>query len=497
MYLFSYRLICKRCESLRSNPITKQAMKGSMTTRIGCECDVSSLEVIDVCMVEEMQRGSCLDISCSSMCRDKFKATSIDHSACIPCENKDGNLTEGGRITYDDITGDCSCNNPPPGNEESRSIINYKLIEIYNQDTGLPMSKRCMRCPDGSAVISNHLLTDGQEKYMAAGASFFPNEYICVHCPDPNMYFDTDYQCKCKNGYFIVGESSIAPQKCIKYTPTLTSSDYSKVKFRSIGRGEDLEEIFQLTLNSVIFSHYYLEAASSCEYMTEKELGRSLQGCQILANLCVMTQYDDTSVPCQQFQSIIAEKRSATYRNQNDWKEGMPWLYYDGEVDDIVEDRSIQMTMSLKEREGSVTNMKYRLVKYSMDGALVAIEDLSNQFDFCTNKNSFNSLVNSDPDFTRFGRSVRYDLSCNLGSLLDKEMHFYEMYLLDESCKSSGADSAKNDCLFPIPVLNRNLLKGGDTMPNRNNDLAGEVDDIYTRRFFLFDNLVRLMGWCF
>lgn len=494
-----HSLICRRCDSL-SKPI-----KNSLSfhdddlwlTSKGCKCTISSLQQRNECSKEDMQRGTCNSITCTSSCVDQSKATSTDHSVCLSCKGRNNdsstNNTSGdfGLIQYDENSGDCSCNNPSPRKAESKSMINYKLVEDYDHETGTPIGKVCVRCPSDTAVITNKLLSFGEVKFMTAGATFYPDEYKCVHCPDPNMYFDTDYQCKCKTGYFIVGEASIATQKCIKQTPTL-ASDYGKVKFNSFLADDGSSKTVEFLFDSIIFSHYYLQAAADCEYMNGEALDRSLSACQTLANLCVLTHYDDVSIPCRQFQSIIVGNRMTSYRNQDDWKEGMPWLYYNYEVDDIVEDRSIKMNLSLRESEGTVNLMKYRLAKYNMDGILVGMEVLSDQFLFCVDSEETPGLKSGDLGL-RFGQGVGFQLNCNLNLLLEKEMFFYDLYLVDENCEFSSDDNHNGECLFPVPVLNRNLLKRGETLPNRNNNFADEMNDIYTRRFFLFDNLVRLV----
>jgi len=71
--------------------------------------------------------------------------------------------------------------------------------------------------------------------------------------------------------------------------------------------------------------------------------------------------------------------------------------------------------------------------------------------------------------------------------LLEKEMFFYDMYIVDNTTEScAGGGIAGFDCLFPIPVLNKNLVKDKNQFPNSNTD---HDDDVYIRRFFLFDNV--------
>ncbi len=501
----NHRLVCVPCGSLsRPIPVTDEANNNGRA--IGCECDGSSLFENDLCSIEEMESGSCLDIVCTPTCRDLSQPTSKDRSKCITCgteTEKIITITQGGGeeknvfAEYDDTHGDCTCNNPlpttnsNPTNTASKAVLNHKLVEIYDVETGEPVRKECVQCPKNTAVITKDVLRSGEEEtyHKTVGAQYILDPYECVRCPDPNMYFDTEYQCKCFEGYMIVGEASIGSQSCIRsdYTPTL-SSDYQRVEFpfirsasasTSATMSKDKDEYQdQVTLNSIIFSHYYTQAASQCEFANNYPLERTLNACQTLANLCVMRYYEKTSVPCRQFQSIIADKRRSYYQGQVDWKAKMPWLYYTDEVDNILEDRSIQMTMS-KDRF-----MKFKLARYSIDGKFLGIEEVGNQFIYCGTAGQGGTT--GDRGWFKFGAGFTHQFQCNLQSLLNAEMSFFDLFLVDENCDGKRDN---NDCLYPIPVLNENLLTEG-TLPNRNQFFGDDYDDSYTRRFFLFDNMV-------
>lgn len=479
-FLTIHRLICSQCNYL-SIPIENAVNVGRA---IGCECDAFGLLGEDVCTLDDKQSGTCTDVICKSTCSKLYMPTSMDHSTCTVCGNENDSTNVGyNMIEYHSDSGDCRCDNPLPASSPgSKRLLNRKLVEIYDSITAEPIRKECAQCPVNTAVITRDLLISGDEYYMTAGIKYSPNPYDCVHCPDPNMYFNTNYQCKCKDGYMVVGEASIGAQKCIKHTPTL-SSDYERVQFRFIREVTGSQEEYQITLNSITFSHFYLEAASLCEFATGYSLERSLNGCQTLANLCVMTYYDNTSTPCRQFQSIIAEKRSVYYHDQTDWKIMMPWLYYTDEVDDIVEDKSIRMSMSLKAQGGNEHFMMYKLAKYTIGGEFLGIEDLANQFMYC--------MATELEDFTGMGTGLKFGdgftrkFQCDLKSLLNSDMYFYDLFLLDKQCTGKEGD----ECLYPVPVLNRNFVEGGDSLPNRNQFFGDELDDRYTRRFFLLDNM--------
>ncbi len=480
-------LICVQC-GLLSHPIhDKSSIYSSNNRGAGCECDESSIQENEVCSLDEMRGGLCTDITCTPKCNTLSKPTSLDSLACTTCNTTnllDDNATNT-IARYDETSGRCTCDNPlPVSTSGSKPVSNRKLVETYNPVTGDAVGKECKQCPKNSAVITKDILQNGEEFHITSGLKFLPNPHECVHCPDPSMYFDANYQCKCDNGYMIVGETSIGPQRCLKYTPSY-SSNYDKVTFPFIQTDSGSDQGTQLTLNSIIFSHYYLEAASLCEFPASDSIERSLNACQTLANLCVMNYYDKSTEPCSQFQ-YIASKRLSNYHNQGEWKQMMPWLYYDEEVDDIVEDRGIQMSMSFREQEGYEYKLRFKVAKYSLDGKLIGgLEHISNQFVYCNNIEQYSSDVSSG---FRFGFALEFEFQCNINDMMNEEMFFYDLYIEDAECVGSNTD--QNDCIYPVPVLNRNYIAERNKLPNQNNYFGDEFDDRYTRRFFLFDNMV-------
>ena len=90
----------------------------------------------------------------------------------------------------------------------------------------------------------------------------------------------------------------------------------------------------------------------------------------------------------------------------------------------------------------------------------------------------------------KFGHSFTHEFQCNLESIIRSDMFFYDMYLVDMYCDDNINGS---DCLYPVPILNRNFLERKNFLPNRNKFFGDEINDKYSRRFFLFDNLVSLL----
>ena len=208
-------------------------------------------------------------------------------------------------------------------------------------------------------------------------------------------------------GFILTGEASIGPQSCIERYPTISSDDFSKVAFkRPIASGGAFDgEGYDFTLNSIIHSHYYLRSASLCEFF-QSASDKSLESCQTLANLCVMSMYDENSAACKQY-STIHQRRLLTYHAQEEWKKTLPWLYYAGDAEEVVNDRGIDMKMAFNNADiNASTEISFKLAKYKLDGTFVGIEDLTNQFHYCSKSGD-----RDDTKWKRFGvgHRVEYD----------------------------------------------------------------------------------------
>lgn len=447
-----------------------------------CSCPPNALQTnVDCTSIESMWQGTCQEVACSLECSLLSRVASIDQQQCIPCSVQGSTASYRGVSTFRSSTNECTCGNPVKGLPTGRSIVTKKLVEIYDEVTGFPIGKDCLRCPGGTAVITTDLYQTGQEYHFTAGVKFTADPHQCSSCPDPNMFFDTDYSCVCSNGYILTGEASLGAQTCIERYPTI-SSGYAKVEFKSPRNIVGSNTGSDFSLESMTFSHLYLKAASDCEYF-KGATGKSLQSCQTLANLCVMSFYDKESPACKQFETI-AQRRIGTYHKQEDWKYSLPWLYYRDEADIITEDRGIDMKMSFNEQVSHTHVLSFKLAKYTLDGKFVGIEDLTIQMEYCYDPPRRDDI--NQPRWLSFGNGHRNAYSCSLSSLLDRDMYFYDMYIVDASCNDTDSDPLV-ECFYPVPVLNRNLVDGND-FPNFNQQPLDESNDRYTRRFFLFDS---------
>ena len=404
------------------------------------------------CSFEKSIGDGCIYPQCSPICSEQLLAVSLDQRHCVSCENQ---------ATYNIITGECEC---PDG---------YRRVEIYDRTSSSPIGHDCLACPDGTAVFKHKRISTG-------GASFQPDPYVCAHCPDPDMRFDTDNNCKCRDGFIMTGEASIGPQECIpaSHMPSV-STDYSTVNFNFVqspeGKGRS-----RAVIESIIFSHLYLAAASRCEF-SEGQSSRSVNACQTLANLCVMSSYDNNAAPCRQLQLVSRGEVNL-----------MRKLIYSGDRDDIIHHRGIQMKMSLEERDGFEHKLDFRLAKYALNGEFVGFERLKSQFipnGFASPESEGISSEIESKDFI-FGEAVSVELGFDLSELIDAEMYLYELYVVDKATTTCGmnAESTSDECLYPVPVMLTSYTHG-NAFPNVNKSPLDESDDKYVRRFFLFDNM--------
>eukprot|EP00588_Corethron_pennatum_P036746 CAMPEP_0194348850 /NCGR_PEP_ID=MMETSP0171-20130528/106761_1 /TAXON_ID=218684 /ORGANISM="Corethron pennatum, Strain L29A3" /LENGTH=489 /DNA_ID=CAMNT_0039116233 /DNA_START=1488 /DNA_END=2953 /DNA_ORIENTATION=- len=373
-------------------------------------------------------------------------------------------------------TTNVTADNPPPGQEslaqESPAVaLSVKRLSEIDDDDGAPAYQSCRFCPIGQAVITKHLLKDGNRYYYAAGRAYEVNPFRCVKCPDANMFFDTSYQCRCGDGFALVGEPSMGEQTCLNKIPSL-STDFSAVTYRLSPESSSWTDK-TVAIESLTFSHMYLKEASLCEYFEGAD-ARGSTSCQALGNLCVLQMYDDLAVSCRQFHEVYQERDGGGYHGKIGWKRTLPWLIHRETTEDLETDRGIGMAMSFDEE------LQFKIAAYDLQGNFRGLRDLpADFFSFCATPNSrTNNLSRSSLQF-RFGKKSVIENSCDLLDIVGSEMLFYDLFVVDTSNSCSGF-VAGGECLHAVPIAIDN---------RQNDDGTGDDRDAYVRRFFLFDNV--------
>ena len=80
-------------------------------------------------------------------------------------------------------------------------------------------------------------------------------------------------------------------------------------------------------VDSMLVQHHFSKAATKCRYHDNTHV--SDEACQTLANLCVLTQYDLSSVACEAFHDVMRDRASV---NNLGMHKQMPWLAYTREA---------------------------------------------------------------------------------------------------------------------------------------------------------------------
>lgn len=209
--------------------------------------------------------------------------------------------------------------------------------------------------------------------------------------------------------------------------------------------------------------------------------------CQILANLCVLQMYSESSAPCEALQNLA----NNTSAQQNDfytdpgWKQGLPWLYYLNSGDQVLYNRNrVKAKMTLETGDASDTRYAYipfKLAKYAFDGEFLGWEDLSNQIWMCP------VTVQDSQRYRRVGLGLVTLCDFDLHKLVDKDIpldnlnYFYELFLVDF-----------DGSLIDVPVLIDNFVDSTLTYPNRAS--GNPANWRFVRRFFKYENVSAIEG---
>lgn len=200
-------MVCSKC---RDNYFAKPSniKKDPYGNALECSCDSSKLKSEKECTQEEKRSGKCESYSCSSVCGDLSQAVSLDGRKCVSCGGPNNNETSLNYIhtKYDMNSRACTCSNPPKAEASGVPISTSKLIEIYDPQQALPTEHVCLPCPLGTAVIEDFVYENDDIFHSTAGISYEANSHVCARCPDPNMFFDTDYSCVCKEPFVKVSK---------------------------------------------------------------------------------------------------------------------------------------------------------------------------------------------------------------------------------------------------------------------------------------------------
>jgi hypothetical protein len=81
---------------------------------------------------------------------------------------------------------------------------------------------------------------------------------------------------------------------------------------------------------------------------------------------------------------MLNKPQENTFYADPGWKVGLPWLYYERNAQNILEDPSkVNMKVSLGNGTGQTHILQYKLAKFNLQGDFLGWENLTNQIMVC------------------------------------------------------------------------------------------------------------------
>lgn len=294
-----------------------------------------------------------------------------------------------------------------------------------------------------------------------------PSSHSCQACSDPLMTRDSSYKCQCPSGY------TMSQTKCVLNSVNVQNNfllgPYSSTNAINViyNSNQNSQGIGTYSISSSsTFSYYYVKAANDCLF------NNLVQGCQILANMCVMQLYNQMTVVCQLYNYIASLRPLANSSVQDSgWKQNMAWLLYGRTSSQVLQSGTVTMQVTFDPNDSTKVNlMSFKLAQFAMDGTLIGFTDLTDQLILCPH-----SLQDST-NYRKFGTNVNINCELDLTYMITSaQTVFYELYFVDQ-----------NGVLQDVPVVIQNYMATDGSLPNQG---SNPNQWKLVRRFFLYDNI--------
>jgi meckelin len=338
--------------------------------------------------------------------------------------------------------------------------------------------------------LGGTLFPDGKHCTPCANSTrVFPavDPYVCRACPDPLMSMQADGSCVCATDWSLVtyGESAT----CV-WSASLTSiaASYSSVNaqvmqyndVRSTDGGTSYTK--SPSLNSIMINTYFLAAITNCWVQQERH------ACQMLANMCVLQKYHQSSTACLAFrtrQTVITTYEhgfTSLVGGQDGWRTSTPFLYQSTNTITASAQllaQTVTLTDTQTDDNSKTGTLKFKLFSYSFNGTFLGSQALGSQLQLCGGDAKL--LTHFLRFGTNFENSCQLDLTPFLSASPNATTVFHELFIEDVG-----------GTLFPCPIKVLNMRLGDGSTPNRNDEYDERVDNDanqLTRRFYLVDNL--------
>eukprot|EP00658_Telonema_sp_P-2_P026901 TRINITY_DN2089_c0_g1_i7.p1 TRINITY_DN2089_c0_g1~~TRINITY_DN2089_c0_g1_i7.p1 ORF type:complete len:928 (-),score=164.55 TRINITY_DN2089_c0_g1_i7:556-3339(-) len=343
--------------------------------------------------------------------------------------------------------------------------------------TGFDTSTRECTCATGGLVETDQAgVTRTYKSCVTCTAGSYLSGGVCLPCNDPLMQASTS-TCACNSSYTQVNGATYNDGVCL-HTATTTDmqTNYPASTAYTVTYPNVVSAAGTTTssVTSAVLERWFYEAAVKCT----REAG--VQWCQMLANMCVLQMYLESSAACAAWISLTA---ALTTNGFTGWGTGIGFLYFanTGFLDDID---GITTSYSFERTDVPYTDtLDMRLASYAFNGTFLGWHNLTTQLNLCggeydrvTKWTGYGhwQLIECDLDINRFVRA--------------NDTVFYDPYFVNT-----------DGTLYPMPVIIANYRDSSNSEP------MAEYDEYFfqksygasarlMRRFFLWDNLSGRVG---
>ncbi|QDZ19522.1 meckelin [Chloropicon primus] len=306
----------------------------------------------------------------------------------------------------------------------------------------------------------------------------------CVGCDYPKVLNVGTGVCACPAGgagdhCLETDESSMISFLSSQLSLSIPVSSISRVSFYETGSSSGIPQA--RNVESHVFRTTLIPAAFYCLSEGYRE------SCNQLANLCVLTMYDDSHLACKLYDAILDKRQDTQYHEEDikpsvGWKVGLPWLYYQRTPAQYAALTDLQLQVGFKSTGSAASQLTYVASVTGLNGTWYGIQNVTDQFIICGTR------LTSAGEWTKFGTNFVANCNVDLPSLLKKfklskqvtdDVLFYDVYLVDQNYE-----------YYPIGVKLMNLARNGQLV-NKNANANG-LQEVLVRRFVVVDSVSTL-----
>ncbi|EPY31806.1 transmembrane protein 67 [Strigomonas culicis] len=392
---------------------------------VACQPNATVVDGVCTCLAgfAELTRATdgvteCIDCASEQQVVSSYRAVN-GSQVCVPCGG-DTSLSCLTNATYNATSKSCTC---ASGTLLTESVGSFRLS-----------AQMCVACPSSS----------------------------CSTCEDPYVATSSG-GCTCGSGYVTIYDGSCTSTEEYEAMGAVATGASTTLQPPNI----DNENTVGTAVTPVIVQANAVGAALLCKR-------GNLTACNYLANMCVLMQYGENTLPCKLY--LYLQKEEGCIDNYCGLMEGLPWLYYNQSSTAILNDVDAEIYVLTRQQ------LQFVVSGYRLDGTWQGYRVLGTEMNTCQ--------IQMD-DLTQFfeAGSTR-TTTCYLDwswFLFADPTIFYELFLMNPNNESE---------LLPVPTrLDYSNYRFNPTdihdswLYQTDTSSVTTSLTLFRRRFYLYDNI--------